>query len=220
MKNCFDLIKQCPLFAGIEDSGLSSMLGCLNAAERKYVKDEFVFDAGDAALSVGIVLLGSVNILQEDYWGSRTILAHIEAGGLFGEAFSCVGEDSLPVSAAAAETSEILMIDYRRIAAVCSSSCGFHTRLIQNMMKILALKNIMLTQKMEIIAHRTTRKRLLAYLSYQALKAGKSRFTIPFDRQQLADFLSVERSALSAELSRMQNDGLIHTNRSEFELLI
>ena len=178
-----------------------------------------MFSSGDSAHFVGVVLSGSVHVLQEDYWGNRTILAHIPPGGLFGEAFSCAETDSLPVSVAAAEKSEVLFIDYKQIITTCTSACMFHMALIKNMMKLLAQKNIMLTQKMEIITHRTTRERLLAYLSAQAIKAGKSHFTIPFNRQQLADYLSVERSAMSTELSKMQSDGLIRTDRSKFELL-
>ena len=214
-----EIIEICPLFAGISASDLRALMGCLTAIRREYAKNDFVFSTGDDAEHVGIVLSGSVHVLQEDYWGNRVILAHIEPGGLFGEAFSCAEADSLPVSVLAAEKSEILLLDYKRIATTCSSSCSFHTALIKNMMKILARKNIMLTQKMEIITHRTTRARLMAYLSSQAVNACGNRFTIPFNRQQLADYLSVERSAMSAELSKMQAEGLIRTTRSEFELI-
>ena len=215
----FEVIKNCPLFHGIEDSGLRSLLPCLNALQREYSKGEFIFTAGDSTLSIGVVLSGSVNILQEDYWGNRTILGHMDSGSLFGEAFSCAESESLPVSVEAAENTKIMLIDSRRIVFTCPSSCGFHSQLIQNMMKILAQKNILLTQKMEIITHRTTRGRLTSYLSAQAVKAGGSRFAIPFDRQQLADYLSVERSAMSAELSRMKSEGLLWTRKNEFELL-
>ena len=220
MENYLEIIKQCPLFDGIKELNLKSLLNCLMATRRSCQKNEFVFSAGEVVQSVAIVLSGGVHILQEDYWGNRTILAHIPPGELFGEAFSCAETDSVPVSVIAVEKTEVLLIDYKRIVTTCSSSCAFHLALIQNMLKLLAQKNIMLTQKMEIVTQRTTRERLLAYLSVQAVKAGKNRFTIPFNRQQLADYLSVERSAMSAELSRMQADGLISTNRSEFELLL
>ena len=220
MKKYLEIIKQCPLFAGIEETNLSTLLDCLMAVRRSYQKSELVFSAGDAVRSVGMVLSGGVHILQEDYWGNRTILAHISPGELFGEAFSCAEIDSLPVSVIAVEKTEVLLIDFKRIIATGSSASVFHLVLIKNMLKLLAQKNIMLTQKMEIITHRTTRERLLTYLSAQAIKAGKNRFSIPFNRQQLADYLSVERSAMSAELSHMQADGLISTNRSEFELLL
>lgn len=220
MKYNPSVLKRCPLFFGIDDSDFNMLLDCLNVAYRLYKKHAFIFTSGDTVRSVGIVLSGSVHVLQEDYWGNRTILAHIDAGGLFGEAFSCAEIDDLPVSVMAAEKAEVALLDYKRILTSCSTSCVFHHALIHNMMRILARKNILLTQKMEILTRRTTRERLLAYLSSQAIKAGKSRFIIPFDRQELANYLSVERSAMSAELSRMQADGLIRTHKSDFELLV
>ena len=220
MDKYFQTLKKCPLFAEIENSSLQTLLNCLMATRRSFAKNEFVFSTGSSVQSVGIVLSGSVNVLKEDYWGNRVILTHVDSGNLFGEAFSCAEVDSLPVSVMTTEASEILLIDYKRIITTCSSACPFHIALVKNMLKLLAQKNVMLTQKMEIISHRTTRERLLAYLSSQAIKSGNNRFVIPFDRQQLADFLSVERSAMSAELSRMQVDGLIITNKSEFELLL
>ena len=219
MEEFTELIQTCSLFANISDSELSAMMNCLMAVKYQYDKNEFIFMAGDPARSVGIVISGSANILKEDYWGNRTILANIEPGQLFAEAFSCMQTDRLPVSVIATEKTEILLLEYNRIITTCSLACTYHTKLIQNMMRILAQKNVMLTQKMAIVTHRTTRDRLLAYLSGQAFKAGNSRFTIPFSRQELADYLSVERSAMSAELSRMQADGLIRTKRSSFELL-
>ena len=220
MENYFPTLKKCPLFANINDAELRPLLACLASVQRSYKKNTFVFAAGEEVRSVGVVLSGSVHVLQEDYWGGRSILARVETGGLFGEAFSCAQTQHLPVSVIAAAKSEVLLVDYKRIVGTCSSACAFHTTLIKNMMKLLAEKNILLTQKMEIITHRTTRERILAYLSEQAVAAQSNRFTIPFNRQQLADYLSVDRSAMSAELSRMQADGLLCTTRSEFELLV
>lgn len=219
MEKYLDPLKNCPLFAEINGSELQTLLGCLSAVKKHYKKNEFIFMANDAATAVGIVLSGSVRILQEDFWGNRTILSHIESGGLFGEAFSCAQADRIPVSVLAAEKSDILLIDYRRIITTCTSSCAFHTALIQNMLRILAEKNIMLTQKIEILTRHTTREKLLAYLSSQAIKAGSDSFQIPFNRQELADYLSVDRSAMSNELGKMRDDGIIKFDRSRFELL-
>ena len=219
MEKYFEIFKQCPLFAGIKNSDLKALIDCLKATQRSYKKNEFILSAGEAFRSVGIVLSGDVHILQEDYWGSRTILAHISPGGLFGEVLPCAEVDKSPVSVIAAEEAEVLFINYKRMIKTCSSVCSCHQAIIENMMRLLAQKNIMLLQKMEIVTHRTTRARLLAYLSAQAVKNSKNHFTIPFNRQQLADYLSVERSSMSAELARMQADGLIITNKSDFELI-
>ena len=208
-----------PLFRDIEENQLESLLGCLTAARQAYVKDEFIFMAENKAVSVGIVLTGGVYVIQEDFWGNRAILAHIEPGGLFGEAFSCAEVDKLPVSVIAAENSEIMLIDYRKIAMSCTSACVFHTRLIKNMLRILAEKNIMMTRKMEHLSKRTTREKLLSFLSHQAVTTKSSMVVIPFNRQELADYLCVDRSALSRELSLMRNEGLIRYDKNRFELL-
>lgn len=212
-------LAQCPLFAGIEADRLESLLGCLSAATRACRKDEFIFRAGDKATTVGIVLSGSVRVLQEDFWGRRTILAHIGPGGLFGEAFSCAGKDRLPVSATASEASDIMLVDYKKIVTTCSPACAFHADLIMNMMRILAEKNILLTQKMEHLSRRSTRDKLLSFLSAQALLAGSDSLELPFNRQELADYLCVDRSALSRELGLMRAEGLLAYEKNRFELI-
>lgn len=218
MEEYYDILARCPLFFGISEADMQTMLHCLAAGVRTYAKHEFVLRAGDAARSMGIVISGGVHIVQEDYWGNRTILAHMPPGALFGEAFSCAEVSSLPVGAQCVEETQVLLIDGRRLMTTCSSACAHHAKLVKNMMALLAQKNIQLTRKMEIVTQRTTRARLLAYLSEQAVRAGESRFVIPFDRRQLADFLSVERSAMSTELSKMQAEGLIWTKKSEFDM--
>lgn len=212
-------IKKCPLFAGIEDDQLESLLYCLTASKRVYTKDEFIFRADNKAVSVGIVISGGVRVIQEDFWGNRAILAHIGPGGLFGEAFSCAGTDRLPVSVVASEKSEVMMVDYRKIVTACTSACVFHTRLVMNMLRILAEKNIMLTRKIEHLSLRTIRERLLSFLSVQAVQAKSDVVEIPFNRQELADYLCVDRSALSRELGLMQNEGILRYDKNRFELL-
>ena len=213
------IIKKCPLFEGIDEKDLISLSECLKASEKSFRKNQFVFHAGDNAVSVGVVLEGSVHILQEDYWGNRTIIAGIDAGELFAEAFSCAGLNRLPVSVQAAQDTKILLIDYRRIIYTCSDSCSFHNTLVRNMVSILASKNVFLTQKIEHITQHTTRDKLLSYFSAQAQRVSASAFEIPFSRQQLAEYLSVDRSAMSSELSKMRDDGIIEYNKNHFELI-
>ena len=211
-------LQQSPLFLGIEEPQLALLLECLKAVTRKYRKDEFIFTAGDKPASVGIVLSGGVRILQEDFWGNRAILAHIDPGELFGEAFSCASVNSLPVSVAASEASEIMTLDYQKIVTTCSSACGFHTRLIMNMMRVLAQKNILLTRKLEHLSRRTTREKLLSFLSAQAVAAESTVIQIPFNKTELAEYLCVDRSALSRELSAMRDEGLLRYDKKSFEL--
>ncbi len=213
-----DALKECPLFAGIEPSQWKALLPCLNAQRRSYAKDEYIFRVDEPALFVGVVLSGGAHVIQEDFWGNRAILTHVVPGDLFGEALSCAGTDRLPFSVVATEASDILLIDYRRISRVCSSACVFHARMIANMLHILADKNVRLTQKMEHISKRTTRDKLLSFLSAQAVQADSHDIAIQFSRQELADYLCVERSALSRELGAMKRDGLLDYTKNRFIL--
>jgi CRP-like cAMP-binding protein len=213
------ILRSCELFGDIAPEQLYVLLDCLGATKRRFRKGEFILRAGDAAEAVGIVLVGSAHVIQEDYWGNRTIITRIEPGGLFAEAFCCAGIEQLPVSVVSLEETEVLFVDFNRIISVCSSACGFHNSLIKNMLQILARHNVTLTRKLEDVTQRTTREKLLSYFSRQALAAGSERFEIPFNRQELADYLSVDRSALSNELSKMQTEGLLRFRKNEFELL-
>ncbi|MDL2257881.1 Crp/Fnr family transcriptional regulator [Eubacteriales bacterium OttesenSCG-928-K08] len=212
------ILLNCPLFADIEKSDLDSLLICLQARFYDYKRDDFIFRVGEHAVNVGVVLSGSANVVQEDFWGGRTILAHVEPGGLFGESFSCAQAQQLPVSVVAAQDSTIMLLDYRKIVKECSSACVFHSQLIFNMLRVLAQKNILLTKKMEHISRRTVREKLLSFLSEQAVSDKSNKITLPFNRQELADYLCVERSALSRELSAMQKDGLLEYRKNLFTL--
>jgi CRP-like cAMP-binding protein len=219
MKKYLDVLKAIDLFKGIEEADLQALLTCLGAKTFQYKKDQTVFFSGDHIEQFGIVLSGQVQIVQYDYYGNRSILAKIGPGKLFGESFAYAEIEKLPISVVAASESELLFIDCYKLTMPCSQSCAFHNRLIQNLLKIVAMKNIALTQKINITSKRTTREKLLAYLSMEAKKAGSSRFTIPFNRQELADYLAVERSAMSAELSKLRNDGVLIFHKNQFELL-
>ncbi|ABN51275.1 MAG TPA: Crp/Fnr family transcriptional regulator [Hungateiclostridium thermocellum] len=219
MKKYLDVLKKVNLFKGIDESDLLSLLACLSSKLEHYKKNEIVFMSGEAINSFGIVLSGEVQIVQEDYYGNRSILARIGVGNLFAESFACAQIEALPVSVITTTESDLLFIDCRKLAKPCATACAFHSRLIQNMLHITAMKNISLTQKIEFISKRTTREKLLAYLSSEAQKAGSNRFSIPFNRQELADYLSVDRSAMSAELSKLRKEGILNYNKNHFELL-
>ena len=233
MKKIHLILQKCRLFAGIRESDLKNLLDCLSARQKYFAKNSFVFLAGEKIDSVGIVLSGAVHVMRDDFWGKRKIVARVGPGALFGEAFSCAAVEKLPVSVMAAEESEILFVNSKRIISPCTSgeprpystlaagisTCVFHATLIKNLTLLLAERNVALIQKLEHITQPTTREKLLSYLSEEAQLAGKNAFTIPFNREELADYLSVERSAMSAELSKMKDDGLILYQKNRFELL-
>ena len=212
-------LKKCPLFAGIDQGDIPALLACLQARERRMQREEFLFSAGDRPENMGVVLAGSVRVVQEDYWGNRAILAVVEAGGLFGEAFVCARAETLPVSVVGHKEGSVLLIGRDRILPAAPAACGFHAALIANLMKILAGKNIALTRKMKHITKKTTREKVLSYLSECAVSSAGETFEIPFSRQELADYLSVERSALSATLGKMRDEGLLTFHKNRFRLM-
>jgi CRP/FNR family transcriptional regulator, dissimilatory nitrate respiration regulator len=218
MTKYLPVLKRCPLFAGIEDLNIEQILPCLSATVRQAEKNSFIFSADDSITAVGLILSGSVHIISEDFWGRKDILSQLGPGELFAESFSCAHADKLPISVVAVEKTEIMLINCRKIIRTCSTACIFHTQLITNMLQIIANKNINLMQKIEQMSKRTTREKLLAYLSAEAQKAGCNDFEVPFNRQELADYLAVDRSAMSSELSKMRDEGLVDFDRSHFEL--
>ncbi|MGE4485023.1 MAG: Crp/Fnr family transcriptional regulator [Oscillospiraceae bacterium] len=219
MEENLTFLSQVTLFQGIAPDELKSVLTCLNAHKRAYKKQDIILSEGQEVLSVGIVLSGKVQIIKEDFMGNRTIMSEVLPGELFAEAFSCVHMDELPVTVLSVADSEILWIDYRRIVTVCSSACKFHIKLIENMLAVLASKNIQLSQKIEHISKRTTREKLLSYLSDQAERYGSDEFDIPFNRQELADYLCVDRSAMSNELCKLRDEYIINFHYRHFVLI-
>lgn len=219
MKRYVIILQRSPLFKSMSEQDLLAMLTCLSATVKEYHKNECIWLSGDQVKQVGLVLNGEVLIIKDDLYGNRSVLTNVCVGDLFGEAFSCAGIKSLPVSVITVSKSTIMLIDYQRIINTCSNTCVFHMKLIENMLKILADKNIMLTQKIDHMSQRTTREKLLSYLSDVSTRANSTTFNIPFNRQELADYLCVDRSAMSSELGKLKAEGIIDFDRNEFKFL-
>lgn len=219
MKKYLPILEKCPLFENIGLNEMHAMLGCIGARVREYARNEPIFMEGEPADRVGVVLSGGAQIVKEDFYGNRSIVASVGPSQLFGESFACAEIESLPVSVVATEKSEIMLVDCRRITMSCSNACEFHSRMILNLLHVVAAKNLVFNRKLEIVSKRSTKDKLMTYLLGQAKQNASSEFTIPFDRQSLADYLGVERSALSAEISKLKAEGLIDTNRSWFRLM-
>ena len=219
MKIDCTLIKHAALFDGIDEGEIASMMNCLSAATAKYKKEQIIYRVGDATTMVGVVLSGRAYVVKKDFWGNRSILSEISAGQLFGETYALMPSAPLEVSVAAAEACEVLFLDVRRILTTCSSACEFHARLIRNLLTVTAQKNLLLTRKLEHMAQRTTREKLLSYLSAESQRQKASSFEIPFNRQQLADYLSVDRSAMSNELCKLRDEGILVFEKNRFQLL-
>ncbi len=207
------------LFRGVSPEEVRTMLDCLKAENRKYQRGAAVYHAGDVVSAIGLVLSGSVSIENDDVWGNKSILDKIGPGQVFAETYACIPGEPLMVSVVAAENTEILFLDVSQALNTCSKTCGFHNKLIRNLLSVSARKNLHLSRRIFHTSSKSIRGRLLSYLSFQAAQQGSNDFEISFNRQQLADYLSVDRSAMSNELSKMQKDGLLKVNRSHFTLL-
>ena len=219
MKEFFPILARCPLLEGIDQEDWGGLLACLGAGVHGISRNQPVISEGDPARYVGIVLEGRLQVELVDYLGNRSILSEVHPGELFGESFACAGAAEMPVTVVAATDAKVMLIDCQRITTSCSNACGFHSRLIGNLLKIVARKNIQLNQKIQITAKRTTREKLMAYLLGQAKLQGSDSFTIPFDRQALADYLQVERSAMSALISQLRKEGILESKKNHFRLL-
>lgn len=212
------LLANTALFRGASPQEAEAMLDCLDATERGYAKGEQIYHSGDYVTDLGMVLSGSVLIQTDDLWGNTTVLDRIGPGQIFAETYACVPGEPLMVDVVAAEGTQVLFLNVERVLRVCSHTCAHHSKLIRNLLLLSAQKNLNLSRKIFYTSSKTIRGRLLSYLSYQARRNGTPSFTIPFNRQQLADYLNVERSALSNELSKMQRDGLLVVEKNHFTL--
>ncbi len=220
MKEYLSVIRSSQLFSGISEEELTAVLSCLNAGKENYRKNAFLLRAGDTAEAIGFVLSGSVLVIQEDIWGNRNIIAKAGAGQTFASAYACAPGSVLNVSVVAETPVTVMFLDIKRVLNVCTSACEHHSLIIHNLLRELAERNLLLSEKLTHMGQRTTRAKLMSYLSAEAQRLGKYEFDIPFSRQQLADYLAVERSGLSQELGKMRSEGLIDFNRSHFILKI
>ena len=217
MNKVFKKIENNPIFSGIDFTEFDKMLTCLSAWTKDYVKDEVVLMSGNKVDFIGLILSGSIQVIKEDIDGRISILNELGQSEIFGEVFACAGICHSPVTVIAVEDSEILFLDYKKVISTCSNACPFHSKLIENMLRLIAEKSLMLNQKIEILSKRTTREKLRTFLDIQRGTAKK--VTVPYNREELAQYLCVDRSAMSNELSKMRDEGLLLFNRNYFEIL-
>jgi len=220
MEKYLETLKKVTLFKNIDENEIVSLLSCLSSEIKKYKKTNVIFSEGDIVDRIGIILSGEVQVIKEDYYGNRNIVTVLTEGNLFGETFVCSDVRILPISVVCVTDCTVMFIDYKKLITTCSKACSFHNKLILNMLRIVANKNIFLNQKIEFVSKRSTREKLLSYLSAEAKSAGNNNFNISLDRQELADYLFVERSAMSAELSKLKKDKIITYNKNNFTMIM
>lgn len=219
MEKFIPILKKTQLFSGVRENDIKAMLSCLQAKLCSYKKGEYVLRQGECIEKIMILVQGKLHIQRDDYWGSRSIINMIDAGEMFGEAYATPESGPMLNDVLAVEDSSVIFFDIKRILTVCPTSCSFHSAAVQNLFFAISEKNRKLVRKLGYISARTTRERLISYLSDEARRHSSSEFSIPFNRQQLADFLSVDRSAMSKELCRMRDEGLLKFEKNRFILL-
>lgn len=219
MKKYMNVMKNSKLFRGMSADDIDSMLKCLSASGKEFYRGDYIYRIGDVPEKSVMILEGKVYIDREDYWGNNSIVAEISKGDIIGEVYNFLDvEEPMAINAVAAEGGYALFMDMRRVFTTCSNVCPYHSKLIENFVYVMAARNRELTRKMEYLSQRTIRGKLLSYLSSQSLIKRTSEFDISFNRQQLADFLSVDRSAMSKELGKLRDEGIIEFRKNHFKL--
>ena len=219
MKEFIPILKRSWLFAGVTEEEIGTMLSCLEAKKRIYNKDEYVLRQGERIDQIAVLVKGELYVQQDDYWGNRSILHNVGVGELFGEGYLAPESGTSLTDVIAAQDSIVIFFNVRRVLTTCSNACRFHAAVVQNLFFSISQKNRQLVQKLSHISRRTTREKLISYLSTESKRHGSGSFTIPYNRQQLADFLSVDRSAMSNELGKLRDEGLLIFEKNHFQLL-
>ena len=218
MQEYLGALQRAALFQGMEEEELLALLDCMGGALRRYPRGTAVLQAGDPATHLGVVLSGKVQVSRIRADGQRIVMGEMGPGRLFAESYACAGADSLPVSVTASADTAVLLRDCRRLSTPCASACKAHGKLIHNLLWVLAEKNLFLSGKLDHLSGRTIRERLLSYLEAEAGRTGRTTVVVPFDRQALADYLCVDRSALSRTIGQLQREGTLEVQGRRFRL--
>lgn len=218
MKKYIPILKKTKLFNGVGEDEISAMLGCLNAKLCTYKKGEYILRQGEHPNNITVLVEGGLHIQKDDYWGNRSIINRIGIGEMFGEVYVAPESGAMLNDVVAVEDSAVIFFDMKKMLTVCSSACRFHSAVVQNLFFAISEKNRRLVQKLGHMSKRCIREKLISYLSEEAKRQNSGTFMIPFNRQQLADFLSVDRSAMSNELCKMRDEGLLTFKKNNFTL--
>jgi len=208
------------LFRGLEEAEITSLLDCLNATTRSFQKGEVILSEGNTTENIGIVLSGLAVISCNDIWGNTSILGHVAPGSVFAEVYACIPGEPMLVTVSAVEDTSVLFMNVGRILATCTNACPFHTKLVRNLLTVCAHRSLQLSQRIQHTSSKSIRGRLMSYFSECSKHAGSNSFLIPYNRQQLADYLNVDRSTMCNELSKMQRDGIIEYDKNRISLKV
>ncbi len=217
MKN-WDVLHKTALFSDITEAGATTLLTCLSAKEKSFVKGAYVYLMGDENCKPGVVLSGKLYLVKEDCFGNSTLMATLTPGSLFGEALVHTKDKTMPANLFAVTDCRVLFFDYEKIPSPCEKLCPCHTQFLKNLLEVISEKNKFLTQRIGHITKRSLREKICAYLSEERTRQNSDTVVIPYNRRELAEYLAADRSALSAELSRMQKEGMLTYDKNRFVL--
>ena len=207
------------LFRGIDSSDISPLLSCLGAIERKFKKGDIILTEGEPTDQMGVVLSGMALIEHCDVWGNRILLGNAAPGAVFAESYACIPGEPLQISVVASEDTSVLFLNVGKFLTTCTNSCEFHTKLVRNLLTVCAGKSLDLSRRILHSTSKSIRGRLMSYFSECIKKTGSYSFEIPYNREQLASYLGVDRSAMSNELSKMKKEGLIQYHKNHFTII-
>lgn len=218
MEKYLSLLRDTLLFSGLKDHEILETTQCLNAKITEYPKDSYILHEGDRVENLGLVISGDALIIKEDFWGRRNIISRVQEGQCFAETFACASDSVLNVSVVAQTSCKIMFLNVKRVLNICPENCSHHSRIVKNLLSDIANKNLYFSEKLSHLGQKNTREKLLSYLSAESLRHHSREFTIPFSRQQLADYLCVDRSGLSSELGKMKKEGILDFEKNFFKL--
>lgn len=213
------VLQQSSLFEKIEKESIGHLLNCLGIQVKSYEEQHIIIELESCVNEIGVVIEGEVEIVKENRLGDRMIVGILGEGQIFGEGIVCTKKRLSPVTVRTKTKAKIAVVPYERIIMTCGERCSFHKQLIQNMLYVLGEKNYHLNQKIDYLILKGMREKLALYLLEQSYREGKSSFSIGLNRNDLAEYLNVSRSAMSRELSRMKEEGLIDYYKNSFKII-
>ena len=216
MEKIFEIVKNNPLFYNVTYDEFVRILNCLSTRTSSHGKNETIINEGDEVTFIGVIISGSVKIIKEDERGNVSMYTELPEYGMFGDILVSAGITHSPVMIFANEDTDILKINSKKLLTMCPSACSSHIKLLGNLLREVAKKSFSLNRKIEVLSKRSTREKILCF--FDLYRNGNKKFTIPYNREEMADYLCVDRSAMSYELSKMRDDGMIRYRKNEFEI--
>ena len=208
---------QIDLFENVQNNEVLELLKCIGIKTKVFRKNAFILKAGSKIDYLAVILGGRAVMSKTDSFGKQTVIEELKMNDIFGHKIVCCGLDKSPVDVIAENECEVLFLPFEKVVTPCAKLCPYHLQLIKNVMKMISKRNSLLNDKIDIIGQKTTRDKIMALL--ETYHNGQRVFSIPYTREEMAKFLCVDRSAMSRELCRMRDEGILKFSKNHFEIL-